>query len=136
MLAESPEHQIIGREYPGTGMNRRETGSLYEAAAAAYLEEQGYRILARNFRSRRAEIDIVAQEGRYLVFVEVKHRAGTRHGTGPDAVTRCKQQRICSAAAYYLRRFRISADMPVRFDVLAIDGNGIRLIRNAFPYIL
>ena len=117
-------------------MNKRQTGSSFEEAAARYLEEKGYRILVRNFRSRRAEIDIVAQDGRYLVFVEVKHRSSERRGSGLDAVTRKKQERICSAAAFYLRRFRIRADMPVRFDVVSIDGNGFRLIRNAFPFIV
>lgn len=55
-------------------MNKREIGSGYEEMAAAYLIEQGYKIVARNFSGRRGEIDIIARDGEYLVFVEVKYR--------------------------------------------------------------
>ena len=55
-------------------MNKREIGSGYEEMAAAYLIEQGYKIVVRNFSGRRGEIDIIARDGEYLVFVEVKYR--------------------------------------------------------------
>ena len=61
-----------------TDMNRRETGSRYEKQAAVYLEQKGYEILEMNFRCRRGEIDLVARDGEYLVFVEVKYRADLR----------------------------------------------------------
>lgn len=66
-------------------MNTRQTGNVYEQIAADYLEKQGMRILERNFRrGRNGEIDIIGRDGKYLVFVEVKYRAGTekRIGTG------------------------------------------------------
>ena len=113
-------------------MNKRETGSNYEIMAQEYLEEQGFRILERNFRSRSAEIDLVAAEGRYLVFVEVKQRSTGRHGNGLAAVDDRKQRRICRAARYYLYRNRIPDGTPVRFDVVSIDAGRFRLIRNAF----
>ena len=59
-------------------MNKREVGASHEKLAGAYLETQGYLILEYNFRSRRSEIDIVARDGEYLVFVEVKYRADER----------------------------------------------------------
>lgn len=115
-------------------MNKRRSGTRYEKLAEEYLTEQGYRILASNFRSRYAEVDLVAAEGKYLVFVEVKQRSTPSRGTGAEAVDLRKQARICSAADYYLKRYHIAADIPVRFDVVTVDCGRIRLIRNAFPY--
>ena len=115
-------------------MNNRETGRNYEDAAANYLEQKGYRIIARNFRSRSAEIDIVALDGRYLVFAEVKQRTSARRGYGSQAVDLRKQRRICQAAAWYMHRYRCPAGTPVRFDVVSIDGSRITLLRNAFEW--
>ena len=67
-------------------MNKREIGSGYEEMAAAYLIEQGYKIVARNFSGRRGEIDIIARDGEYLVFVEVKYRRDERQGSPAEAV--------------------------------------------------
>lgn len=117
-------------------MNKREAGGRFEAIAAEYLEKHGCRIICRNFRSRRAEADIVAVDGRYLVFVEVKQRSSSRRGSGLEAVNREKQRRICMAAEYYMRRFHIPPDMPVRFDVISVDHETVRHIKNAFPCML
>ena len=57
-------------------MNRRQTGTAYERRAGEYLKEQGYELIGYNFRCRQGEIDIIARDGRYLVFVEVKYRGG------------------------------------------------------------
>ncbi len=115
-------------------MNKRTEGSRYEEAAARYLEKLGYRILARNYRCRIAEIDLVAREGKYLVFAEVKERSTHELGYGSESVDRRKQDRICSAARYYLMKERVDPGMPVRFDVVTIDCGKIRVIRNAFFY--
>ena len=115
-------------------MNKRETGSSYEELTARYLEENGYRILGRNFRSRTAEIDIIAMEGRYLVFAEVKQRRTARRGSGAESVDVRKQQRICRAAGWYMLKYRVPAGTPVRFDVVSIDGDKISLLRNAFEW--
>ena len=127
---------MIWREYPVSGVNKRTAGSGYEALAAHYLEEKGYQILERNFRSSSAEIDIVAQEGRYLVFAEVKQRSTCRRGSGRDAVDERKQKRICRAARWYMYRRRLSDETPVRFDVVSIDAGRITLVRNAFSWNL
>ena len=115
-------------------MNKRKAGDCYEVLAQQYLEENGFRILTRNFRSRSAEIDLVAIEGRYLVFLEVKQRSSSRRGLGKEAVDYRKQRRICQAARWYLYRYKIPEETPVRFDVVSIDGDRITLIRNAFPW--
>ncbi len=119
-------------------MNRRETGARYEALAAAYLEEHGYSILARNFRCRFGEIDLVAQDGlapqQDLVFVEVKYRKNAASGFPEEALTWQKQKTISRVADFYLVRFQVRSGTPCRFDVLSFCGSRIRHIRNAFPY--
>ena len=113
-------------------MNKRTIGSLSEKAVGKYLEQEGFEIIQYNFRCKSAEIDIVAREGRYLVFVEVKWRSSDRNGAPEEAVDRRKQRRIIRAALYYIARFRIPEDTPVRFDVAAVGQGGIRRLRGAF----
>lgn len=113
-------------------MNKRQTGSQYEEKAAEYMKQQGYRILERNYRCRQGEIDIIAQDEAYLVFVEVKYRSSTEKGYPAEAVTERKQRIIRQVAAYYLYSRRLSEQTPVRFDVAAILGEEIQYIKNAF----
>ena len=114
-------------------INKRKTGSRYEKQAAAFLEKQGVRILERNFFCRSGEIDLVARDGNYLVFVEVKYRATAVSGEAAAAVDIRKQRRISRAAQFYLLRYGYG-EPPCRFDVVAIDGEEIHWIRNAFDY--
>lgn len=116
-------------------MNKRAVGTAYEKAAGAYLETQGYRILEYNFRDRWGEIDIVARDGRCFVFVEVKYRKDGRSGSPLEAVTFKKQRIICRTARYYLLTHHLSMDTPCRFDVVAIEGGQIQLVKNAFSYV-
>ena len=115
-------------------MNKRREGTRFEKLAGEYLTRQGYQILAANYRCPGAEADLIAREGKYLVFVEVKERSGRSMGFGFEAVNTKKQRRICRAARFYLRRMHVDPMMPVRFDVVSIDGGRFRLIRNAFLY--
>lgn len=114
------------------GENKRITGSRYEALAARYLEEQGLLVLEHNYRSRRGEIDLIAKDGDYLVFVEVKFRRNERLGFPEEAVDPRKQHKISQTAGYYLYRQGYDSDIPCRFDVVAITGNRIRWIKHAF----
>ena len=112
-------------------------GRLGEDLACAELRRRGYAILARRFRTRHGEIDIIARDGDVLVFVEVKARSSTRFGGARAAVTWPKQRKIMMMAQRYLQRAGWSA-RPVRFDVVAVQGRrdggppGVALIRNAF----
>ena len=81
---------------------------------------RGYEILARRYRTRTGEIDIVASDGGVTVFVEVKARAGDEFGGGAEAVTRWKQRRLTMMALDYLARHRLE-DTPCRFDVVTVD---------------
>ena len=107
-----------------------------ERKAGAYLEGLGYEILEYNFRGRGGEIDIVARENRYLIFVEVKYRRNEKTGSPLEAVDDRKQRRICRAASSYLARHGLRTDQGCRFVVVAITGEKIRLVKNAFPFHL
>lgn len=114
--------------------NSRETGANYEAKAAEYLKQKGYQILDRNYRTRQGEIDIVARNEKYLVFIEVKYRTRHAQGTPEEAVDSRKQKRISGAALYYMYQQHYPLETPVRFDVISITGQTIKHIENAFLF--
>lgn len=109
-------------------------GTAYEKLAGAYLEQQGYEVLEYNYRCRIGEIDIVARQGVYLVFVEVKYRADNAAGNPLEAVTAAKQRTISKVASYYCLTHGYGTYTPCRFDVAAILGKQIKVIQNAFDY--
>ena len=113
-------------------MNKRQVGTQYESMAVQYLTEAGYHILERNFRCRTGEIDIIAKDGAYLVFVEVKYRASAACGAALEAVDYRKQQSILRVAQYYMVSHGYGTQTNCRFDVVAIQGTEITLIQNAF----
>ena len=114
---------------------RQQLGESGENLACRELESRGYAILARRYQTRHGEIDIVAEDGDVIVFVEVKRRRTREFGTAAEAVTRWKQRRVAAMAVDYLARNRVTT-RPCRFDVVAIDGeeNGpvITVYPNAF----
>ena len=114
--------------------NKRAVGSRYEEETAAFLQKNGYRILEKNFRDRRGEIDLIAKDGRTLVFVEVKYRSRSDCGYPSDAVNYKKQVRLSNSAAYYLWKNYDSDQIWVRFDVVSIQGETVQLYKDAFPY--
>ena len=116
-------------------MNKREKGKEYEEQAAQYLEEQGFVLLERNFRSRQGEVDLIGLHENCLVFVEVKYRKNASSGLPEEAVGGLKQSRICLASDYYRLTHQEQAGRQIRYDVVAICGEEIRWHRNAFPYI-
>lgn len=117
-------------------VNNKLLGARGEDIAARYLAARGYRIRERNFRCRLGEIDLVAEDGGVLVFVEVKARRSGRFGLPQEAVTPLKQARLRRLAQYYLLTHG-GLERPCRFDVLAVTfGPGgeakAELIRGAF----
>ncbi|MBU3876287.1 YraN family protein [Faecalicatena sp. AGMB00832] len=111
--------------------NNRKVGTDYEQAVGYYLEQQGYLILEFNYRCRLGEIDMIAVDGEYLVFCEVKYRQDGKKGSPLEAVDVRKQRTIYQCASYYLAVQGID-DMPCRFDVIGIEGGQIMHIKNAF----
>lgn len=114
--------------------NKRQLGKEKEELACKYLQELGYNIVTTNFFSQAGEIDIVAGDGKYLCFIEVKYRMGSMSGAAAEAVSAAKQRSICRTSDFYRARYRIPEDRPIRYDVVAIDKDEIRLIKNAFDY--
>ncbi len=113
-----------------TAMNR--AGARAEDLCAELLRKAGLRLLARNWRCRHGEIDLVAEEGATLVFAEVRYRRNRRYGGAAESVTAAKQARLVAAARLYLMR---RPDADCRFDVLLLDSleaGRIEWIRNAF----
>ena len=117
------------------GYNKRKLGGEKEQLAGEFLERQGYQILEYNFYSRWGEIDIVAREDDYYVFLEVKYRSSDRNGFPEEAVGYGKMQHMTKAAQYYLLRHGLPEDTPCRLDVVAILGRECHLIRDAFEAV-
>jgi len=108
-------------------------GSSAEDFACGYLENKGLRLVARNYRCRRGEIDLIMRDGEDLVFVEVRYRKYDAFGSAAETVSSSKRSRIITTAAYYLQRQRF--EPPCRFDVVAVGGDAphrIEWIQDAF----
>ena len=117
-------------------IHRQELGQSGEDLACRELGARGYAILARRYRTRYGEIDIVAKDGETVVFIEVRLKTSRQFGTAAESVTPGKQRQVVSMAVDYLARNRLS-DRPCRFDVVAIaitnDGAPqITVFRGAF----
>jgi len=119
----------------GQDERARERGQRAEAAAGAWLEGQGFQVLARNHATRRGEVDLVCREGATVCFVEVRSRTRLDHGTPAESVTQAKARRVVAAATDWAARHG-ALDGPVRFDVVAVEwapaGPRFTLYRAAF----
>lgn len=113
-------------------MNTKILGTSGEAKAAQFLRDKGYKILATNFSNKVGEIDIVAEDKNFVVFVEVKTRSSKLFGLPCEAVTWRKQQKIRQVSLSYLKSQKILNKVQSRFDVVEIVGDEIRHIENAF----
>jgi putative endonuclease len=113
-------------------MDRRQAGSLAENSASAFLESQGFTIVARNFLRRVGELDIVARAGDLLVVAEVRTRASDRYGGAAASIGPGKQRRIAATAALFLQRHRELRHCRVRFDVIIVRDGRIEWLKHAF----
>lgn len=111
----------------------KQRGDRGEDLALQHLLRQGYRLLARNVRFGRRELDLVMEDHGVTVFVEVKARGSSRFGTPGEAVTAAKQRNLHQAAEAYLARAGL-LDAPARFDVAEVDllTGSVRVLVNAF----
>ena len=105
-------------------------GGAGEERAEDYLARHGLAIVARNYRTKAGEIDLIARDGTTLVFVEVRLRSPHRFGGAKASITPRKQRRIVAAARQYLMNLKPLP--PCRFDVVAFDGDAPEWIRGAF----
>lgn len=105
-----------------------ETGKRAEQTAAVFLQKKGLRVLQKNYRCRNGEIDIVAEDGNVLVFVEVRRRRRVEDAAA--SIDRRKQRRLTAAATHYLSG---GGEQPCRFDAVLVDEkNAVHWLRGAF----
>lgn len=106
-------------------------GETAEELAHRYLIGQGLKPVCRNFRCKQGELDLIMRDGASLVVVEVRYRKDNRYGSAAESVTAAKQSRIIAATYVYLAQHK--TDCAIRFDVIALSGDGaINWIKNAF----
>lgn len=115
---------------------RKSLGALGEEAALAHLSGKGYRLLERNYRCRLGEIDIIAEDGETVAFIEVKTRSSLLFGAPQEAVDQKKQRKIRQIAQYYLLAHGLEG-RTVRFDVITVlysrtGGFAIEHLKGAF----
>ncbi len=109
----------------------KDIGKNYEEIAAQYLKKRGYKIIGRNyFVAGIGEIDIIAKDGKILVFAEVKFRSGKDYGSPSQFVNKSKQLKITKTALCYVKENKIRSD--IRFDVVSICADDVEHIKNAF----
>ena len=112
-------------------MNNRASGIEGENIAVEYLKKAGYKILERNFSSNTGEIDIIAQDKKYIVFVEVKSRENTKYGMPVESITMQKVRRIIRTAQCYLV-YKGKQNCLCRFDVIEVLRGEVNHIKNAY----
>ncbi|GIU32378.1 YraN family protein [Shewanella schlegeliana] len=110
--------------------NTQNQGQIAEHTARQYLEQHGLTFVEQNVRYRFGEIDIVMKDRSDWVFVEVKYRSASQYGGAVNALSHAQTQRIRKAASHYIQLKRI--DAICRFDVIAVNPQGIQWIRDAF----
>lgn len=113
-----------------------QTGETAENVACEFLQAQGLTLITRNFRCPHGELDLIMQDGKTLVIVEVRYRKNAKFGSAVESVTKTKQNKLIAATQVYLESLKTSELLPIRFDVVGILGNGqLDWIKNAFEVL-
>jgi putative endonuclease len=113
-------------------MDRRQTGTLAENRASAFLESQGFVIFTRNFLRRVGELDIVARSGHLLIVAEVRTRCSDEYGGAAASIGWSKQRRIIATTSLLLQRYPELRNHRVRFDVIVVRDGAIEWLQDAF----
>jgi len=100
------------------------SGSAAEQMALEFLQARGLTLSARNFRTRRGEIDLIMLDNKVLVFVEVRFRRSAVFGSAEESITAQKCQRLMAAAEAYMQRYKLTEKVSARFDAIAISPQG------------
>ena len=134
MTAALHRPSLMDDEHQGDFLNKQ-NGSTGELRAYRYLRQHGYKIVARNYRKRFGEVDLIGWDGETLAFIEVKSRTSQARGRPEEAVHRAKQRQICRVAREYRSRNHLH-DINYRFDIVSIDGTSgqerLELLKGAF----
>ncbi len=112
------------------------TGLAHEQIALDHLLAQGLTLEQRNYRCRLGEIDLIMRDGQTVIFVEVRYRRSAGHGGALASIGHAKTRRIAMSAQTYLKQRYGTLDMPMRFDVVALDGPAptLRWLKAAFEF--
>lgn len=110
-------------------MNKREKGYLYEEHAMDFFVEKGYKILEKNYTTRVGEIDFIAENSFEVVFVEVKYRKNNNFGTGAEAITKKKLEKIYLTSKKYIYENRI-IKKDIRYDLVMFTGEELQWIKD------
>ena len=116
--------------------SKADVGKRGELAAVNFLTQNGYRILERNFKTKLGEMDIIAQDGATVCFIEVKTRKSQFFGSGWEAITLQKKQKLILVAKSYLKQKKLN-DEKARFDVISVEldalfKENVEIVKNAF----
>jgi len=111
--------------------NPQDRGRFGEELALEYFLKRDYQLLARNYRTRYGEIDVVVEKGEVVVFIEVRTRQNNGMGAPVETITRAKRHRLIKTALHFIQRKRMQ-NRQFRFDVFIIDGQNLEHIENAF----
>jgi putative endonuclease len=110
-----------------------QTGENAEQQACDFLISQGLKLIERNFRCYYGELDLIMQDGKTRVIVEVRYRKNAKFGSALESVTKAKQTKLIHAAEIYLNSLQSNELLPIRFDVVGISGDGqLQWVKNAF----
>ncbi len=115
-----------------TTTEKQQKGQAAENLACEHLINHGLKLVERNFRCRQGEIDLIMEEKNNTVFVEVRYRSNTSFGGSAESVDYRKQKKVINAASLYLQQNPKRAAKAARFDVVAINGNHLEWIKDAF----
>ncbi len=113
-------------------MNTRIIGGGYEDLACKHMESLGHIIIARNFVCDIGELDIVTVQNGAFHFIEVKYRKDESFGTGAEAVSKAKLQKVYRIAEYFLVSNKLPMDLPCTVDIVSIQGEDIEYIENCY----
>ena len=129
-----PDSADVAADGGSNKTSTRRKGADIEAAAETFLRRQGLKPVTRNYCIRGGEIDLIMLEGQVLVFVEVRYRADSHHGSGAESITRHKQQKLLRTAEHYLQKHHGSQPPDCRFDVISAGGSPVvfEWLKNVF----
>ena len=113
-------------------MNKREIGTAFEQEACRFLRDKGMEIICTNYTCKAGEIDIIAKDGEYLVFCEVKFRSSGKAGGAFYAISKSKIEKITKSARWFMNERHVPPDTFCRFDAILIDGSEISHVKNAW----
>ncbi len=108
-------------------------GQQAESAACQFLLQQGFQFIAKNYRSKQGEIDLIMQDKADLVFVEVRSRKHDHFGNALESITQRKQRNIIQTALMYLQQKKLLDRIHCRFDIIGITQHHVEWIKDAFP---